>query len=288
MRTCVPLVIGAVVLVTASAAYATGYRVGFGSQQEGPSHASVGVAVRVSSSAPGAPGNSSEGGSSPGEPLGGTETSPKRTEAESSTVDTCVVEPKRIPCAPQPEAPEKPAAAQPAVSPVVLATTVASRLALPAGAIEVSPSKRMAGLTGAASWFWLSPSPPPQSLSASAGRERVTVTASIGAVRWNFGEGEPFLGGTGVAYRPGAPPPAAVLHVYQTRCLPGDQGHDPNVASSCGPNGYEVQAAIEWRVSFQATGPITTGGPLPSRTTAATFTYPVTEARAFLTNAGGT
>ncbi len=287
MRTCVPLIIGMVVLLTVSAAYATSYQVGIGSQQEGRSHASIGAGVRVSVSAPGAPGSSGEGGSSPVEPLGGGET-PSKTEAESSPVNTCEVEPKRIPCAPQPEAPEKPAAAQPAVSPAVLATTVATRLALPAGAIEASPSRHTAGLTGAASWFWLSPSPSPQSLSASAGRERVTVTASVSAVRWNFGEGEPLLSGPGVAYRPGTPPPAAVLHIYQTRCLPGDQGHDPNVASSCGPNGYEVQAAIEWRVSFQASGPITTGGSLPSRTTAAAVTYPVTEARAFLTNAGGT
>ncbi len=286
MRACVPLIIVMVVLLTASAAHATSYQVGIGSQQEGRSHASVSAGVRVSVSAPGAPGSSGEGGSSPVEPLGGGET-PSKTEAESSPVNTCEVEPKRIPCAPQPEAPEKPAAA-PAVSPAIVAVNVASRLALPAGAIEASPSRHLAGLTGAASWFWLSPSPAPQSLSASAGRERVTVTASVSAVRWNFGEGETLVGGPGVTYRPGATPPTAVLHTYQTRCLPGDHGHDPNVASSCGPNGYEVQAAIEWRVSFQASGPITTSGSLPSRTTAATVTYPVTEARAFLTNAGGT
>jgi hypothetical protein len=282
MRVCVPIVIGTAALLTASAAYASGYRVGFASQQEGPSHASVGAAVRVSSSAPGAPGNS-EGGSGSSEPLGSGEPSSSAPEVESA----CIREPRRIPCAPPPEATEKPATA-PAATPAALAMTVATRLALPTGTIEASPSKHTAGLTGAASWFWLSPTPPsPQSLSASAGRERVTVTASISAVRWNFGEGEPLVGGPGVPYQPGATPPAAVLHVYQARCLPGDQGHDPNVASSCGPNGYEVQAAIEWRVAFQASGPITTSGSLPSRTTAATFTYPVSEVRAFLTGAGG-
>jgi hypothetical protein len=284
MRVCPLIVIAIAVLLTASAAYATGYRVGFASQQEGPSHASVGASVRVSSSVPGAPGGS-EGRSGSSESLGsGEPSSSSAPEAESA----CVREPRRIPCAPPPEAPEKPATAQPAVTPAVVAMTVASRLNLPAGAIESSPSKHTAGLTGAASWFWLSPTPSQQSLSTSAGRESVTVTASIGAVRWNFGEGETVVGGPGVAYRPGPTPQDAVLHVYQTRCLPGDQGHDPNVASSCGPNGYEVQAVIEWRVSFQASGPITTSGPLPSRTTAATLTYPVTEARAFLTNAGGT
>ena len=71
MRACFPLAIGMVMLLAASTAYATGYRVGIGSQQEGASHASVGGSVRVSSPTPGAPGVS-EGGSASSAPLGET------------------------------------------------------------------------------------------------------------------------------------------------------------------------------------------------------------------------
>jgi hypothetical protein len=140
-------------------------------------------------------------------------------------------------------------------------------------------------LTGAASWFWLSPRPATQSLSVAARGEHVTVTAAAASVLWRFGDGSTTTGGSGVPYQPEASSPQAIRHVYATRCLPGDQGRDPNVSSTCGPNGYEVHAAIEWRISFQASGPITTGGPLPTRSTEASLTYPVSEARAFLTKA---
>ncbi len=183
-----------------------------------------------------------------------------------------------------PEAPPE-AAATPRVNPAALAATAANRLSLLAGRIEASPSSRAAGLTGAASWFWLSPAPTPQSVSAAAGAEHVTVTAAIGTVLWNFGDGKTVAGGPGVAYRPETSPPAAIRHSYETRCLPGDRGHDPNVSSFCGQNGYEVHATIEWRIAFQASGPISTAGSLPTRSTESTLTYQVSEARAFLTKA---
>ncbi len=287
MRACFPIAIGMAMLLTASTAYATGYRVGIGSQQEGASHASVGGSVRVSSPTPGAPG-ASERGSAPSAPLGEpASSSGAETEPGTFNGETCLEEPGRIPCAPRPEAPEKPATRRPAVNPAVLATTVTSRLGLLAGAIESSPSTHTAGLTGAASWFWLSPGPAPQSLSVSSGAERVTVTAAVGSVHWDFGDGNSLVGGPGVPYHPGAVPTGAVRHVYETRCLPGDQGHDPNVSSSCGANGYQVQAAVEWAITYSATGPVTETGSLPTRTTDATIDYPVSEARAFLTGAGG-
>jgi hypothetical protein len=175
----------------------------------------------------------------------------------------------------------------PPVNPAVLAAAAASHLTLLAGRIEASPSSQTTGLTGAASWFWLSPAPTAQSLSVAARGEHVTVTAASGTVLWNFGDGKTVAGDAGVAYRPGSSPPAAIRHVYETRCLPGDQGHDPNVSSSCGPSGYDVHATIEWRISFQASGPIATAGPLPTRSTETALSYPVSEARAFLTKASG-
>jgi hypothetical protein len=77
-----------------------------------------------------------------------------------------------------------------------------------------------------------------------------------------------------------------VLHRYQTRCLPGDQGRDLYVLSSCGADGYRVQAMLTWSIDYQASGPLSASGSLPSRTTATTLGYPVSEARGFLT-AGG-
>jgi hypothetical protein len=292
MRACLPIAIGTVMLLTASAAYAAGYRIGPASQQEGPSHASVGVSVRVSSPTPGAPG-ASEDGSASSSPLGEPASS-SGTEAEPRTVngETCLELPApTVPCygvtPAAPQAPGKPAKSRPAINPAVLAATVASRMSLLAGAIEASPSAHTAGLTGAASWFWLAPSPAPQSLSVSAGAERVTVTAAVGSVRWDFGDGNSLIAGPGVPYHPGAVPTGAVRHVYETRCLPGDQGHDPNVSASCGPGGYQVRAVVEWTISYQAAGPVTAGGALPARATDTTISYPVSEVRAFLTGAGG-
>jgi|GEM_PF-3492636 len=185
--------------------------------------------------------------------------------------------------------PEAPAGAspRPAVNPAAIAAGLASQMTLQAGIVAVSPSARTAGLTGAASWFWLEPSPASQSLSLSLRGERVTVSAAASRVRWSFGDGSAITGGAGVPYRPGAIPSGSVRHVYETRCLPGDQGHDPYVSSSCGPNGYRVQATVEWGIAYQASGPVATAGALPSRSTETSLAYPVSEARAFLTGRSG-
>jgi hypothetical protein len=173
------------------------------------------------------------------------------------------------------------------VDPAVLAAGAAKRLALGPGRIEVSPSVQTRGLTGAASWFWLDPSPGVRSLSVSVGGERVTVTARAKAVRWVFGDGSSLTGGPGVAYRSDDAPDGAVRHDYETRCLPGDRGHDPYVLSSCGSSGYTVTAELEWEISYDASGPVSESGSLPSRTTATSVSYPVSEARGFLTDGGG-
>ncbi len=184
-----------------------------------------------------------------------------------------------------PATPAQPA--RPAVNPEVIAATVVSRLNLGVGKIAVSPSARTEGLTGAASWFWIEPAPTTQSVSLALHGEHVTVSAAPDTVQWSFGDGSQVTGGAGVPYRPGSAPAGTVSHVYETRCLPGDQGHDPNVSASCGPSGYQVQAAIEWTISYQAAGPVTAGGALPARATNTTISYPVSEVRAFLTGAGG-
>jgi hypothetical protein len=171
------------------------------------------------------------------------------------------------------------AAAAPPVAPVSIAAHVAERMTLGAGQVRTSPAS--AGLTGTASWFWLDPAPSTQLLSVSLAGESVTVTATP-QITWQFGDGSSIDGGAGVAYQPGPVPPGAITHVYDTRCLPGDQGHDPYVLSSCRSDGYQLVATVRWQISYRAIGPIAASGTLPSRTTTTSAAYPVSEARAFL------
>lgn len=160
-----------------------------------------------------------------------------------------------------------------------LAAHVADEMALSPGEVKASPST--AGLTGAASWFWLDPAPTTEQLSVSLAGEAVTVTA-VPRITWQFGDGSSLDGGPGVPYEPGPVPSSAITHIYDTRCLPGDEGHDPYVLSSCGSSGYDLVAAVSWQISYRAEGPVATTGTLPTRTTRSSAAYPVSEARAFL------
>lgn len=281
------------------------FSIGAYSQETGNETARAGGSITVTSSTPGSSGRSgsgggpvqtanSEGGSagapasgSPGrvEPLG--QGSYRYTGAGGEEclyltegINSCAGEEEARPAAPA-------VPARPAVSPEAVAVTVSDRLDLEAGRIVASPSAQTAGLTGAASWFWLEPAPAARVLSISLRGEQVTVSASVKEVLWSFGDGAQLAGGAGVSYRPGTAPAGAVLHTYNTRCLPGDQGHDPNVLSSCGTEGYTVAANVVWAISYQASGPVSASGTLPSRTTAGSIAYPVSEARAFLTSASG-
>lgn len=172
----------------------------------------------------------------------------------------------------------------PSLDPRAIAASVADRLSLSPGRIQTSP--RVTGLTGVTSWFWLDPAPRTEQLTVALAGETVTVTAEASAVVWRFGDGSGLSGGPGRPYRPGPAPADAVLHEYETRCLPGDQGRNPYVLGSCSPTGYGVEAVVVWRISFSATGPIDASGSLPTRTTATSVAYPVSEARGFLVPGG--
>lgn len=172
------------------------------------------------------------------------------------------------------------------IDPRALAQAAAQRLPLLPGAIVASPSRQATGLTGAPSWFWLDPAPGTEPLTVGAGGEHVTVTAVPSKVVWGFGDGEQVDGGAGRPWGVRAGSRGSVQHRYRTRCLPGDQGHDPYVLSSCTASGYRVQASVEWTISFVAAGPIATAGGLPPRTTSTTIAYPVNEVRGFLTSGG--
>ena len=118
------------------------------------------------------------------------------------------------------------APAAPPLTPATIAAHVGDRMTLSPGQVKTSPTG--AGLTGAASWFWLDPAPATEHLSVSLAGEVVTVTA-VPQITWQFGDGGSIEGGPGVPYQSGPVPSTAITHVYDTRCLPGDQGHDPYV-----------------------------------------------------------
>jgi hypothetical protein len=170
------------------------------------------------------------------------------------------------------------------LSPSTVAESLSRRVELAPGEIQTSPAR--AGLTGAPSWFWLDPAPRRQSLSISLAGETVSVTADP-TVEWRFGDGAFLDGGPGVAYQADASPADAIQHAYQARCLPGDQGHDPYVLASCGHDGYSVEALVVWHITYGAAGPVGGTGTLPTRTTASSTSYPVSESRAFLIGGGG-
>jgi hypothetical protein len=165
------------------------------------------------------------------------------------------------------------------LAPATIAEHTADRLTLTPGELKANPSGT--GLAGAASWFWLDPAPTTQRLSVRLAGEDVTVTA-VPQVDWQFGDGSTLDGGPGVPYASGSAPAGAVTHVYDTRCLPGDQGRNPYVLSSCGSDGYSVAAEVNWQIRYQAEGSVTATGDLPTRTTNSSAAYPVSEARAFL------
>ena len=168
------------------------------------------------------------------------------------------------------------------IDPALIAAQAAETMDLALAPIEASPSASRNGLTGDRSWFWLAAAPSRRQATVSLGAETVTVTAVPSSTDWGFGDGESSAVGPGVAYQPGPPPADSVTHVYQTRCLPGDQGRNPNVLASCASDGYHVVAQVQWTISFAATGPVAGGGGLPVRTTVSELVYPVSEARAFL------
>jgi hypothetical protein len=176
-------------------------------------------------------------------------------------------------------------AAGPALNPAAIAAAIAARLELAPGRVVASPVAARGGLTGADSWFWLSPAPRREVLSISLRGERVSVSADP-SVEWRFGDGAALFGGPGRPYVPGPPPADSIRHLYETRCLPSDVGRNPYVLPSCGVRGYPIEALVHWAISFEASGPIAASGSLPSRTTSAGVAYPVSEARAFLVRGG--
>lgn len=194
----------------------------------------------------------------------------------------CIYIPEATPLCYLRVAPPAPPPRRPPPPPRTIATTLAEQLDLTAGRIAASPPPAAAGLTGEASWFWLAPPPSSRQLSVTLSGQRVLVVAAPDSVSWRFGDGVTISAGAGVAYRPGAAPAAAVRHRYETRCLAGDRGRQMRLPSGCRAHGYQVEATVHWRIHYTASGRVSASGSLPARLTTATLAYPVSEARAFL------
>lgn len=299
-----PAVVVIGMLASDGIALADRFRVGWSSQQVSPGRATIGAAVEVSTGTPGgdsvgsAPtedGSSSSdgGGTGHGYPTLPAD-SPRLKDPTPAGPGTlwyddvggraCMYLPdSTTQCFALVEDGE-PGAGSITIDPAAMAAEAADRLPLLPGAVAASPARPPGGLTGVRSWFWLDPPPTTEQASVSAGPETVTVTATP-RVAWSFGDhGGPTRDTP--SFRPARVPDGATGHVYETRCLPGDRDRNPYVLSTCGGEGYEVEATVTWTITYQATGPIVASGTLPTRTTSASDTYPVGESRAFLT-AGG-
>jgi hypothetical protein len=297
------MAVGVAVVTEPALAEATGISIGRYSRQASPQQAEIGAAVEVTTGTPGSHSvgsaptegeESSDGGGSgfvyPTLPAD----SPRLRDPTPAGPDTlwydnggghsCIYIPNSTPqCFTLGEDGE-PGAGSITIDPAAMAAEAADRLPLLPGTVSASPAPTLGGLTGVRSWFWLDPAPTTEQASVSAGPETVTVTA-VPKVGWHFGDSSDATN-TGRSYRPARVPDDATGHSYETRCLPGDRDRNPYVLSTCGTDGYEVEATVTWMITYEATGPIATSGTLPTRTTSASATYPVGESRAFLTTAG--
>jgi len=116
---------------------------------------------------------------------------------------------------------------------LALAQEASSRQAWPRLTVGVNPDK---GLTGLASWFWLTPSnatmPP---ASATAGPLTVTVRASLIDVLWDFGDGG--RTDSGLSFGQAYPRQSSIGHIYQTDTYQQ-------------PGGYQVAATLRFGVWY--------------------------------------
>jgi hypothetical protein len=283
------------------------FRVGWSSHQVSPHRAEIGASVDVSTPVPGRPAPPAPSGDGSWAPPSGAppefvlptlaSDSPRLRDSTpagpdslwydpGSAGESCIYLPEGTPLCYRLADPVSPAAGGGRIDPAALAGAAAAQLPLLPGRIAVSPLRPRGGLTGVRSWFWLEPAPSTQRVSVSAGPETVTVTA-VPEVEWRFGDGPGGTRGRSGDYRPERVPVGAEGHSYETRCLPGDRGRNPYVLGSCGADGYEIEASVNWSISYQASGPVPASGMLPARTTSTSMAYPVGESRAFLIAAGG-
>jgi len=129
-------------------------------------------------------------------------------------------------------------------SPVVGPLSTPLQLAQQASAQQPWPSLQVGinpgiGLTGLASWFWMSGNPQMPDATASAGPLTVTVHASLIDVVWDFGDGGGVSSGTdlGRAF----PAQSSIQHVYETDTF----GR---------PGGYSCVALVRYRVTYSVNG----------------------------------
>lgn len=304
---CAALAVAVVSLTVVSAAFADSIRIGVYSRKDSPTRASTGASIavardrlgRATRRLPTPPASTRTPPGQDGVPGSGDTVPARPVLPEDAAIlddptpagggsfwytgddgEPCVYVPDGTPVCYTITA-GQPAASQP-IQPDTVAASLARRLDLTAGRIQTSPAR--AALTGAPTWFWLDPAPSERTLTTTLAGETVTVTATP-VIVWEFGDTTRQSGGPGVPYRPGPVPASAVVHIYQTRCLPNDRGRNPHVLPSCGENGYRVEARITWQISYRASGPITQDGTVPNRTTTTGRPFAVSEARGFLTGA---
>src|SRR5262249_9458758 len=124
----------------------------------------------------------------------------------------------------------------PLSTPLQLAQQASAQQPWPILQVGINPG---IGLTGLASWFWMSGNPQMPDGTASAGPLTVTVHASLIDVVWDFGDGGGVSSGTdlGRAF----PAQSSIQHMYQTDTF----GR---------PGGYSCVALVRYRVTYSVNG----------------------------------
>ena len=116
---------------------------------------------------------------------------------------------------------------------LALAQQASSRQAWPQLTVGVNPDR---GLTGLASWFWLTPPNATMApATAAAGPLTVTVRASLIDVLWDFGDG--VRTDSGLSLGQAYPRQSTISHVYQTDTYQQ-------------PGGYQAGATLRFGVWY--------------------------------------
>ncbi|MHB1444720.1 MAG: PKD domain-containing protein [Acidimicrobiales bacterium] len=130
--------------------------------------------------------------------------------------------------------------------------------------IEVNP--QTLGLTGLASWFWLSnPTTSLPPLTVSIAGYSVIASAAIASYTWTFGDGD-----SATAYGPGSQAEPAASYTYQQK------------------GAYQVSVIAHYvgSYTFAGNGLTPQTAPLNVDVTMGTLTYGVQEARSVLVDPG--
>jgi hypothetical protein len=162
---------------------------------------------------------------------------------------------------------------RPVIDAGVLAQQAYRLLPIPAPQLGVNPPADRPQLVNLPTWLWVSSTTwGIRTASISVPGESVTATATPVQVAWSMGDGNTALcRGPGSAYDPNRPPGSQ--HSSCTYTYRRSSAGEPNER-------FKVSATATWRVTWQATGILSTSGQLPPLQRTTQIALRVAEAQA--------